>query len=173
MESQRTLFQTTRLRVRLMEARDLEALLEVYGDREAMRWVDDGEPLSRAQALRWIEVTARNIANRGYGMSPVELRDGGTVIGFCGLVHPGGQDEAELKYAYRREVWGNGIASEVARGMCGYGERVHGLREVIATVAPANIASQRVLANAGFALREERSREGGARTLVFHRDLSA
>ena len=67
------LFETERVRVRRLGPADLEAMLAVYGDAEAMRWVDDGQPIGDEEARRWIEVTASNYRTRGYGMSAVEL----------------------------------------------------------------------------------------------------
>ena len=160
------LFETERLVVRRLDARDLDAMLAVYGDADAMRWVDDGQPITYAECVHWLEVTDRNYATRGYGMAAIELRATGEVIGFCGLVHPGGQPEAEIKYALRRAVWGQGIASEVARGMIDYGARTFDLAEIIATVAPENGASRRVLEKAGMRHLETRREDGGASTDV-------
>ncbi|MCB0132961.1 MAG: GNAT family N-acetyltransferase [Caldilineaceae bacterium] len=160
------LFETTRLIVRQLDARDLDAMLAVYGDADAMRWVDDGQPITYAECVHWLEVTDRNYATRGYGMAAIELRATGEVIGFCGLVHPGGQPEAEIKYALRRAVWGQGIASEVARGMIDYGARTFDLAEIIATVAPENGASRRVLEKAGMRHVETRRDDDGGLTDV-------
>jgi RimJ/RimL family protein N-acetyltransferase len=41
------------------------------------------------------------------------------------------------------------------------------MRQVIATVAPANLASQRVLAKAGMAEVEQRANDDGSTTCVF------
>ena len=41
------IFETPRLRCRRLVPEDLKALLEVYGDAQAMRWVDDGLPLRK------------------------------------------------------------------------------------------------------------------------------
>ena len=143
------LFETERLVVRRLARADLDALLAVYGDAGAMRWVGDGSPLSRDDALRWLDVTAHNVATRGYGMCALVERDHGDVVGFAGLVHPGGQAEAEIKYALARAHWGRGLATEAARGMLAWGARRFGLQHVIATTAPANQASHRVLRKAG------------------------
>ena len=140
-------------------------MVAVYGDADAMRWVGDGKPLDRDACRRWIDVTARNYRERGYGMCAVELGDGGNVVGFCGLVHPNGQAEAELKYALHREYWGNGYASEVAAGMLRYGADL-GLGRIIATVATEHAASQRVLSKIGMRRSHLRTHEEGA-TAVF------
>lgn len=144
------LFETERLAVRRLRRDDLVPMLAVYGDADAMRWVGDGTVLSREDALRWLDVTERNVATRGYGMCALVLREkSGAVAGFAGLVHPGGQPEAELKYALGRQQWGRGLATEAARGMLAWGARTFGLQSVIATTAPANRASHRVLRKAG------------------------
>lgn len=161
------LFETARLRCRRWLATDLDALAEVYGDAEAMRWVGDGEPLSRAGCEEWLEVTARNYRARGYGMFALEDRSSGEVVGFCGLVHPGGQAEAELKYALRRTAWGRGLATEAVTALLSHGAAAHGLQRIIATVAPLNHASQRVLNKAGMRMAAVRRNDDGTSTHVF------
>lgn len=163
----KTLFQTKRLLTRQITHDDLDAMAAVYGDADAMRWVGDGEPLAREGCAEWIEVTHRNYRKRGYGLSAIALRSSGKVIGFCGIVHPGGQPEAEIKYAFLREVWGQGFATETVRGMIAYGSETFGLMEIIATVAPDNHASQRVLTKAGMKHSNTRDNEDGTFTELF------
>jgi [ribosomal protein S5]-alanine N-acetyltransferase len=153
-------FETPRLRARGLVPGDVEALLQVYGDADAMRWVGDGQPLDRADCERWVGVTQRNYATRGYGMFTLTDRHGGAVLGFCGLVHPGGQLQAELKYALVRAAWGQGLATEAAAAMLRAGHRRFGLTHIIATVAPAHVASQRVLLKAGMRFGAFRPGEG-------------
>ena len=50
-----TVFTTLRLRARRWRDSDLASLLEVYGDEDAMRWVGDGSPLTRDEAVRWLQ----------------------------------------------------------------------------------------------------------------------
>jgi ribosomal-protein-alanine N-acetyltransferase len=161
------LFETPRLRVRRLGPADADAMHAVYGDAEAMRWVGDGEPLDRAGCNEWVEVTLRNYERRGYGMFAIVDRYSEDVIGFCGLVHPGGQAEAEIKYALRRDAWGRGIATEAVEALLQHGARTHGLRRVIATVAPDNAASQRVLLKAGMAKGALRRNDDGSFTQLF------
>jgi len=54
------LFESARLRGRRWMPRDLQVLEDMYGDRAAMRWVGDGEPLTRAQCEEWLQVTQAN-----------------------------------------------------------------------------------------------------------------
>ncbi len=162
-----TVFASARLRCRHWVAGDRAALLEVYGDADAMRWVGDGTVLSEVDADRWMSVTARNYARRGYGMLALEDRATGQVVGFAGIVHPNDQPEAEVKYALARAWWGRGLATEAVRHLLEVAGPRYGLTDVIATVAPAHAASHRVLAKAGLTRRADRVEAAGTRTLVF------
>lgn len=167
MASPAPLFDTPRLHVRRIAAVDLDAMVAVYGDAENMRWVGDGKPLPRADCERWIEITRRNYEARGYGMFAVVLSASGETVGFCGLVHPANQETAELKYAYRPECRGLGYATEAAAALLGYGARALGIAEVIATVAPENGASHRVLDKLGMRRATPRRNDDGSITDVF------
>ena len=162
-----TVFESPRLRCRHWVAADRDAVLEVYGDADAMRYVGDGTPLPEVDADRWLDVTARNYARRGYGMFALEDRASGRLVGFAGLVHPGDQPEAEVKYALARPWWGRGLATEAVRHLLEVAASRYGLTDVIATVAPAHAASQRVLARAGLSRRADRVHADGTRTVVF------
>lgn len=162
-----TVFETARCVVRRWRDADLVDLMAVYGDADAMKWVGDGQPITEAECRQWLDVTRRNYAQRGYGMFAVEARAVPGVIGFCGIVHPGGQAEAELKYAYRRTFWGQGIATEVLRGLIHHGSTVHRLTHLIATTAPENTASHRVLLKAGMAWGLLRTDDDGGQTQCF------
>lgn len=138
----------------------------VYRDPVGARFVDDGLPIERDEVGPWIVKTQENYERYGYGMSAIVEAESGTVLGFIGLVHPGGQTEPEVKYSLRRESWGQGFASEAVAAMVAYGQCEHGLREIIATVDLEHLASQRVLTKAGFSPREDRPNEDGSVTRV-------
>ncbi|MEO0488727.1 MAG: GNAT family N-acetyltransferase [Cyanobacteria bacterium P01_A01_bin.123] len=143
------MFQTERLLVRHITDADVEAMHAVYGDAEAMKWVDDGQPLDRQGCIQWIDVTHRNYMSRGYGMSALVLKRTDAIAGFCGLVHPGRQPQVEIKYALLRAYWGQGLATEAVRGMLDYAREHLKIPRVIATIAPENKASRRVLLKVG------------------------
>lgn len=160
------ILETPRLRVRRLDAGDVDDLLAVYGDRDTMRWVGDGQPLERDQCQEWVRVTERNYAARGYGMFALVDREDGTVLGFGGLVHPGGQAEVEIKYALKPAYWGRGLATEAATALLTHGAAL-GLDEIIATIAPDNVASHRVLMKAGMLPAELRQDDDGSATQVY------
>lgn len=168
------LFETDRLRARHITADDFDVMYATYSDPIGARFVDDGAPISVADCRHWLDVTLRNYVTRGYGMSALCLRGhdprpgaAGTVVGFIGLVHPGGQPEPELKYSLRRAFWGRGLATEAARGMLAYGARAFALDEIIATVAEPHLASRRVLEKVGMVPVAVRPEDDGVPTMVY------
>jgi RimJ/RimL family protein N-acetyltransferase len=161
------IFHTDRLSCRRWVPDDFEALVRVYGDADAMRWVGDGVAITPDQCKHWFEVTENNYRARGYGMFALEDRSTSLVVGFCGLVHPGGQTDAEIMYAFERQYWGRGLASEAAKALLTYGAREHGLLKVIATTAPDNHASHRVLLKAGMSPAGTRDNSDGSQTKLF------
>jgi RimJ/RimL family protein N-acetyltransferase len=160
-------FSTPRLDVRRWRQADIDDLFGVYADAEVMRWVGDGRPITRAECEQWLQVTWANYARRGYGMFALELLDTGLLVGFAGIVHPGDQVEAEVKYALLRAHWGCGLATEAVLGLLAYGRDIHGLTRIIATAAPQNHASHRVLEKAGLRRSLLRDNGDGSRTQCF------
>ncbi|TAG78387.1 MAG: N-acetyltransferase [Burkholderiales bacterium] len=161
------LFSTKRLDVRRWRDDDLPHLESVYGDSDAMRYVGDGAPITREECVHWLGVTARNFEKRGYGMAALVEQASKTVIGFCGLVHPGQQTEVEIKYALKRAHWGCGFATEAVAGMLEWGARVFGMSKIIATTAPENFASHRVLLKCGMKKGILREDKDGEQTQLF------
>jgi len=168
----RLLFETERTRVRRLTPTDAVALLSVYGERELMVWVADGEPLDREACESWLAVTKSNYERRGYGMFLVESRATGELMGFVGIVHPGNQVEAEVKYALLQPQWGQGLATEIVCATVAYGLETLGLAELISTVDEGHLASRRVLEKAGFVEGEPRREDDGSLTLVYRRSAA-
>lgn len=160
-------FETERLICRRWLPQDFDALYTIYSDAEAMRWVGDGQPITRRECEAWFSVTERNYASRGYGMFTVLDRATSAVAGFCGLVHPSGQADPEIKYAFARSQWGRGFATEIVRAMLGYGAAAHGLARIIATVAAEHRASQRVLIKSGMVHESSYTEADGSITAVY------
>ena len=167
------LFQTKRLRCRRWTRADFNAVYAIYSDPVAMQWVGEGRPITREACETWFAVTEANYQTRGYGMFALDDPATGLMVGCCGLIHPGGQPEAEIKYAFLREHWAKGLASEVVPALLQYGYEEHGLGRIIATVYPENLVSQRTLLKAGARVVQHRTEDDGTATLVFERLASS
>lgn len=146
---------TSRTRIRRITESDFDEMMVVYGDLELMKYVGDSTALLEEDARKWIGITLDNYQKRGYGLFLVEDLDG-LCIGFAGISHPGGQEQAEIKYTFKKAVWGTGIATEVVSGLTQYAFMAWNLPEVIATVDPENVASGRVLEKSGFSRGADR-----------------
>ncbi len=80
----------------------------------------------------------------------LELRDGGEVIGNCGIRRrPSGQHEAELGYELAPWHWRRGYATEAARAMLRFGFRDLKLHRVFSQCIADNTASAHVLERIG------------------------
>lgn len=99
----------------------------------------------------------RQWAERDLGRWAVELRDGGELIGWCGLDPISETGEIELGFLLNRPFWGLGLAVEGAREALRFGFGTRGLNQVVALTHPENAASQRVVEKLGmrFANRAE------------------
>ncbi len=161
------LFETPRLGVRQPTADDLAAMVAVYGDADAMRYVGDGEALTAERCQEWLAVIEQRYALKGYGMAALCRRSDGVVLGFCGVVHPNLRPLGEIKYALVREHWGQGYATEAVRGMLDYIAKNFSPTQIAATVNPAHLRSQQVLSKAGMLKGSLRANTDGSFTQLF------
>ena len=84
-------------------------------------------------------------------LGPVDFRTLGTL---------GNIDEIEIAYAFKREFWGQGLASEVAIALTDIGLSHHELPSLIGLVYVDNGASRRVLEKANYTLEKSTMRHG-------------
>jgi RimJ/RimL family protein N-acetyltransferase len=147
--------ETTRLWMRQMTNDDITGLLTVFGDVEAMRFYSAA--FGRQQMQEWVNWNQRNYINCGYGLWALLLRNTGELIGDCGLVNQevDGVLEIEIGYHVRRDLWGQGLATEAALACRDYGFNVLDHRRLISLIHPQNIASRRVAEKVGMRLHRK------------------
>jgi ribosomal-protein-alanine N-acetyltransferase len=159
--------ETSRLIVRHFRADDLDDLYSICRDEELMRYVGDGKPLSMEQVERWIEKSQDNYRNLGFGCFAVTEKAGGKFAGYCGLVRGSEGDEVEIIYALKKEYWGSGLATEVARAMIAYGLDELKLNQIVATIDPDNASSIRIVEKLGMTFQQRRVDQHGLPELVY------
>jgi RimJ/RimL family protein N-acetyltransferase len=93
--------ETKRLLIRKITQTDLDDLYGICSDSELMKFVGDGNPLSKQQTQKWIDVTLSNYASKGFGMYGVIDKETGAFIGYCGLVFSTDVNDYELIYGTR------------------------------------------------------------------------
>ncbi len=85
----------------------------------------------------------------GSGFFHVLVDDDGTVVGRFNLYRVV-DGAAEVGYRVARSVSGRGVATSAVRDLCRIAGEEYELRMLTAATSDANVASQRVLAKAGF-----------------------
>ena len=143
---------TPRIAVREFTAVDFDDLYRLDSDARVMHYLNDGEPLSRADVRNALASAIRDYPNyHGLGVWRAARRDGDAFLGWCSLRYAAPRCEVELAYRLVPEAWGQGYASELGRALVHYALVDLGITRVIGVTHPANAASQRVLQKAGLA----------------------
>ena len=138
------ILETARLRLREYTLDDVAPLEAVLGDPVAMQWYP--APYDHAGVKAWIERSMERYRHDGHGLWAMVLKSSGGVIGDCGcaLQEVEGKQEMEIGYHVRRDLWGNGYATEAARACMEYAFTRLDARRVISMIRPENINSRRV-----------------------------
>lgn len=160
-------FMTARLVVRYLRPADLDALHALCSDPDVMQWVGDGTPLSRTDCERWIAVSQQNYSTRGFGNFAVVNRDTGEFMGYGGIVYAPQSSDAEIIYALARRHWRKGYATELTSALLDFASQQCGLKKVIATIAPENMVSRRIVERAGMLFQNETLDEDGLPMRVY------
>jgi ribosomal-protein-alanine N-acetyltransferase len=158
--------QTQRLILRELVPQDLDALHQVLGDPETMRFYD--HPFSRDETTLWIERNRERYDEYGFGLWGLELVETGTLVGDCGLTmqRVDGRLDVEVGYHVNRAYWRRGLATEAAIACRDHAFGVLGLDRLIAIILPENAPSQGVARKLGMEVEKEAD-HGGRRHLVF------
>ncbi|MEV7603490.1 GNAT family N-acetyltransferase [Kitasatospora sp. NPDC089797] len=144
---------TGRLVLRRFTGADVDALVELDGDPEVMRYLTGGTPSAR----EWVAgvLVPQYLAHyRRYGdlgWWAVEERGGGGFLGWFEFrpTEEGVRAEVELGYRLRRAAWGRGYATEGARALVRRGFTGSGVERVVAYTMAVNAASRRVMEKSG------------------------
>lgn len=154
------ILETPRLIVREFCAEDVDALAHVISDPETMRFYT--APFNRGEVQEWIERNRRRYSKDGHGLWAMILKTSGGLIGDCGLVvqDVDGTNEIEVAYHVRRDLWGQGLATEAARACRDFGFAHLPVERLISLIRPENLASRRVAEKNGMTVWKEVVRFG-------------
>jgi RimJ/RimL family protein N-acetyltransferase len=144
--------ETDRLVLRRFTRDDLDSIVELDSDPEVKRYIDNGAAVDRQELaemlewwLGWYDRSER------YGFWAAVEKSTGRFAGWFHL-RPGdgaGPDEPELGYRLRRDMWGQGYATEGSKGLIDKAFGELGVDRVYATTMAVNRASRRVMEKAG------------------------
>lgn len=155
------ILETERLALREWSPEDAEALFELMGDAEVMRYVDVGRPWEDVGRVReWIGRLNESYRTRGFSRWAVVEKEGGRAVGSCGFALLPWSGEIDFGYMLRRDRWGRGYATEIGRATLRHGFERYGFPQVVASIAPENDASRGVLEKLGFVYRGNEVMQG-------------
>ena len=147
-----TPIETERLRLRPMRADDgdLEAMLDVLGDAESMRYYP--VPFDREGTRAWIDRQLERYQLDGFGLLAIEDRSTGMVIGDCGPTVQGadGVSYVELGWHVLASRQRQGIATEAGAACRDASFASLDEQFLISLIRPENLPSRRVAEKLGF-----------------------
>jgi len=124
--------------------------------------------------VKTVEEAAKYILNgamksykeNGFGLYLVQLKDGGTPVGICGIIKRPGLDQVDIGFAFLPEHEGRGYCFESATAVMTYAREALGLGVVVAITTKDNEASIRLLKKMGFDLKEKVTLPGDTEELL-------
>lgn len=142
---------TARVWLRRWRETDREAFAQLNSDPDVMRHFP--ALLSRAESDALIAQFNHHFDVYGYGIWAVEIPGVSALAGFVGLKHVA-FDAAftpaiEIGWRMRRDLWGQGYASEAAEAVLAYGFDTLGLDEIISFTTRDNLRSQALMQRIG------------------------
>jgi len=139
--------ETSRLVLRPPRADDLDAWAEMMLDEPSARFI--GGTMPRAVCWRQLMTMIGAWHAQGFAMFSVIEKESGRWLGRVGPWQPEGWPGTEIGWAIVRQCWGRGYAGEAAAVATDWAFDTLGWANVIHSIAPANLSSQRVAQKLG------------------------
>lgn len=152
---------TERLLLRRFTLHDVDDLLGIFSDPEAMRYYPATK--GRQETIEWIAWNLKSYGEHGFGLWVVIRKDTTQFAGQCGLIlqrDVDGRDELEIGYSFVRRHWNVGFATEAAIACRDFGFINLGRTHLVSLIDPENSASKRVAEKVGMSPEKEIDRWG-------------
>ena len=151
------ILETERLVFRPFTADDFGLLADLHSDPEVQRYI--GGMFSRDDVQQRLDLYVGQQAQFGYSKWKAFLRDG-RFVGRAGVSMDKETGEPEVGYSFARAHWGQGLASEAARGIVDWMWANTAVPELTAFAVVENAPSRRVLEKLGMTYAGERELHG-------------
>jgi len=139
--------ETDRLILRPPRGEDLDAWSGMMADEQTARFIGGVAPRSLCWRQLMMMIGAWHA--HGFAMFSVIEKASGRWIGRLGPWYPDGWPGTEIGWAIVRDCWGNGYAAEGAIAATDWAFDTLGWPNIIHSIAPDNLASQRVAQKLG------------------------
>jgi len=129
---------------------DCEELRRLFNREEVARFLWDGRVLATSDVEGLLEKNEELFDRETLGLWGVYRRARREdLIGFAGFWYFHQPPQRELLYGLRGDAWGQGLATEAAKAIAGYGVDRLGIRRLVASADVPNEASHRVMERLG------------------------
>ena len=139
--------ETPRLILRPPRLEDLDAWTEMMADEETARFI--GGVAARPACWRQLMTMIGSWHAHGFAMFSVIEKASGRWLGRVGPWQPEAWPGTEIGWSIVRDCWGKGYAVEAAIASTDWAVDTLGWTDIIHSIAPENVASQRVAQKLG------------------------
>lgn len=158
--------QTNRITIREYLPHELETYLNHFTDKEVALYIPKRSREERITIFN--NALIRYHETKAHGMWGMFNNADEKFIGGC-LLRPfhGAPNLFEIGYSLNKQLWGQGLATEMVKALVAYGLTTPNITAIVACTELPNIASQRVLEKAGFKRGENIFEEDGLELAFF------
>ena len=145
-----TILETERLRLRKFNYSDASFIVELTNSLGWLAYIGDRNIRTKEDAINYImNGPLKSYATHGFGLSAVELKTSGELIGMCGLLKRDYLNHPDIGFAFLPDYMGQGYAFEIVSATMNYATEMLAIPTILATVLPANEKSIRLLQKIG------------------------
>lgn len=142
---------TERLCLRKWQYPDYEPFISLNADPDVMKYFP--KILNREESLAMIERIRISFETNNYGLYAVEHKISKEFLGFTGFSKPSFKISftpcIEIGWRFKKDVWGNGYATEAASACLNYGFGELGFNQVFSFTTIGNLKSESVMKRIG------------------------
>ena len=141
--------ETERLLLRMFEDRDLDSAFRLFNDDDVQKYLSPENKRTRKRLKITFEKLRLRWEERGFGIWCICEKSSRKMVGYCGFQYLDKTETIEIVFAYLKEHWKKGFATEAAHACLRFGFERLKIEKIYAVIHPENTASQRVLRKIG------------------------
>jgi ribosomal-protein-alanine N-acetyltransferase len=153
------LFETERLYVRHLRLTDLHNLHKLYSDSAIMEYIRPVPTLEETEQIFIAQIEQYKI-DEHFGRYMIIEKESNSFAGIFLLRKPADRDGVEIGYAFRKQDWGKGFATEIVKASVNYIFTATNFSSICAYTGRRNINSQKVLEKSGLVYTENIIQDG-------------
>ncbi len=160
------IFETERLYVRHWQQPDLHNLHQLYSDTAIMEYIRPVLTIDETRQIFNAQIDQYNI-DEYLGRYVIIEKVSNSFVGIFLLRKPADRTGVEIGYAFRKQDWGKGFATEIVKAAVQYVFTSTDFSSIYAYTDKRNINSKKVLEKSGFTYLENIIEDGKALEVFF------